>query len=239
MPTTQSGWKLLERYSRMRQRRFALPALPDDVLELIVSHLGAQDVLNLASALCGGSLRLDDSAHAVRAGLERLPLCMRRTWYDFRVLDDFELYVRTVIGDCAFFMARDALSIVLVADWSPFSRRPIEVLAEYAWTEPQSPETCGFPSLFRGYRRATCLTVNRPNVYRALLRAEGAGMHCMRLQMHQKCYFHDSTVVHPEPLASTVYHFAPAATLSGRLDGMPPRHKAYGDGYCFIDERCE
>ena len=119
---------LVDRFVRLRTKRFCLGALPPDVLGHVATFLADADLQSLVHALVGCDPDLQCRAH-----VDAVPVEMRAAWVDVRVMRDLDVALRALTDKCMY-LARDCNSALAVLDWSPYTRRRIDPVAEYCWS---------------------------------------------------------------------------------------------------------
>ena len=189
-------WTRLERYARWRSGRLALESLGDDLLGAVAAHLDGPDLLRLVEAMLGAAPRVDVPAHVAS-----VPEPLRALWLEHVIVAAFETHVYA-LAERALFHARDALGVMLLADWSPFVPPDAEAaspVAEYAWAYE--------PALASRVRchRLRLLSVVRDCLARA--------MPAVRLALHTHFRWGDGVVVHPHAVAQHVYYVLPLTVV--------------------------
>ena len=123
-------WSRLVRYANWRRSgRCAawLMRLPDDILHVICSYLDGSSLCALLEADCGYALDAFRNADALI-----VPHPLRSAWHMHHAMRAVQALLHD-IADVALYHARCNTRIVAYADWSPFTPRIPQALAEYEW----------------------------------------------------------------------------------------------------------
>jgi len=183
----ESRWERLERYARWKQRRFRLDALPADLLAHVCSFLPVESVSRLLHAMLGKPVRVECRHDALL-----IPCTLRATWLREQAYEGLRHALRSLSENACFF-ARDCARVVILSDWSSFSKVAAAPLAEYAWSA----------------RRTVDLVVREERV-RAVVDSCIERQICgVRLTLHAVV----GAWVHPHPLVATQCLVYPAFLL--------------------------
>lgn len=174
-------WERLERYAKWRTGRLRLDALPNDVIRVVLEHLGYHDARAALFALYE-----TDSVSCIPQELRHVwkthvaEHALRRTLLDF--------------AEVACYHARDASYASVHADWSHFSNAvPIE-LARFLWCLPGP--------------RAKIL-VNDAAVRRFVAQCLQRRKLSTCLSLHMYCAWNGRLLLHPMPLRRTSHCLFP------------------------------
>lgn len=187
-------WTRLEAYARWKSRRFPLDKLPTDVLlHLATQYLSAEDACRMLMALYDTSLGSWD-----REQLMRLPHEFCSLWLRHHMLMHFRHCMHS-LSERALYHARDATSIVVFADWTPYDRschHPAPV-AQYEWVR----------------RGCAGVQVHESHVLEAVARATRKRKPVVRLTMHGVLAWNNHRILHPVPLYVLEHQVFPAYLL--------------------------
>ena len=166
-----------------------LRLLPNDVLEQIVMHLGSADLFSFIVAILGFAPNL-----GLREEFLHVPICIRHLWFNEVVMDAFESHVRS-LADQALFHARDAASMLLLVDWSEFSKKPIFPIAQYSWA--------------RASIVTSSVIVHHGRMRNVVRECLDAGRCAIRLTFHTHIEFDREHIMIPTPVLHHVYNLYP------------------------------
>lgn len=104
-----------------------LVELPDDVIAHVARFLAHEDLCALLQAVLGHSPSMWS-----REGLVAVPVGMRSEWLAHSILNEFRDFLHS-LSPWGLFHSRECMVVCAMINWSPFSNRPPDVIAEYSW----------------------------------------------------------------------------------------------------------
>lgn len=175
-------WAALERYARWR-RNMRWHTLPDDIVTLVLRHLTNADVCALVAAVAGDP----------RADPHAVPEPMRPAWVRCEVCRAFTAFVKDHVADEVLHDTRDPYtSTAMILDWSCFSNREPNVVAEFSWR-----------------RKRACIRVHEERLMWEARTHLQRGLSVVRATLHRVVDWNGSRILNPEPVEAIEYVLIP------------------------------
>ena len=156
----------------------------------IVRHLvDYNDVRHLLEALVGVRPSLWNAAH-----LQAIPIEVRAAFVVRASLHELETHLRA-LADTALFYCRDCHEVIVLADWSAFSKTPPTAIMRVRWTSTMQRD------------------VKISHTHALFWSAMRRSVPVVRLTLHSVLHWHHRHVFNKDPLAVQTHTLFPHALL--------------------------
>ena len=161
---------------------------PDDIIKVISYFLTRTEVQALVYALL-------DTPYLFP---EQIPISLRRTWIQSKVLESFKNFVYDELADKILYETREPFtSTVILLDWSCFSAKKPFPVSEIMWM-----------------KRRACVHFYDTRLLDELEEHAAMGLTVVRVTIHRSIIWKDTKIVNPEPTSATTHRLIPDHLLN-------------------------
>lgn len=183
-------WRRLECYARFKRRRFALTSLPGDLMLAVVRHIvDYDDLRHLLEALVGFRPSLWNATH-----LQAIPIEVRAAFVVRASLHEFETHLRA-LAESALYHCRDCHEVIVLADWSAFSKTVPTPILRVRWTSTMQRD------------------VQISHIHTLFWSAMRRSVPVVRLTLHSVLHWQQRHVFNKDPLATHTHTLFPHTLL--------------------------